>query len=777
MISVKGYRKLVLIFLLHNFAFAQEVVEVASSSSRNCSHLYLLNVQAFPDNRSFAGWDRGLDLIPGGHLATEQINSNSAILPEHKLQIIDINSEACGRNIINEGLVNFYRELVKNNSCIVGVIGMVCSSQTNVFAPLAGHPHIGYIQNALSVSPPHRNTSEFPSLFHTISSSSVVNKAAIAIMKAFSWRRIGLVHDSLGFYFRNTANDFYDRIQQSYEGAEIATRIPIKNSQTIFPEIFKIVNDQEVRINYWVVSHDQGAFTLCEAYKRRFFWPGYVYIMRFLDLKNLLHASKKTACNERQILTALEGVFLLEYRLSVENFTKLYSGWSYGEFRRRYVEKLWQDAEKRSDHVQENVYANTLYDQVWAFALAINASLPTITSENLSFENYGIGSTKRITNILKRELKRLSFQGASGWIQYDENQEVPSFIDVSQFRNGTPVKIGFYDPFTQNVTFNMEYFPDYIPKDTFDTIYELLPPWLGGLMLTTQIILFCIISTSMVLLILWREESEIKASSPVLSMLIIIGCYFLCIAPILTVVLRMFVLKNSFLLEFLCSARFWSESIGLDLIFATLLFRLLRVHHIFKMSSQQISKYWLDKYLFIYALLICTGKVCLLVIQTSIINHLRPEIRREYVPTATPPYYKATLHCPSSTLGLWIFLSLLYSAVLLLMVLFLAIQTRHVHKNDFKDTKKVNFFIFLVVVVLTITISLEVVFVEAGIVIGADVSEWLGYFGVAMTCQACLFAPKTIPLLVNKFKHTGSEGSTDVKQKLRFSTNITILSS
>ena len=228
-------------------------------SSQKCSHLYLLNVQAYPDKKSFAGWDRGLDLIPGGHLAAEQINNNSNILQGYELKIIDINSEACGRNTLNKGLVNFYRELViSSNPCIVGVIGMVCSSQTNVIAPLAGHPNIGYIQIALSVSPQHRNNSEFPCLFHSISSSSVFNKATISLMKAFNWRRVGLVHDSLGFYFRNTASDFVHRIQQSYPSAEIVTRIPIKNN---IPKIFKIVNDQEVRINYWVVSHDQGSFS------------------------------------------------------------------------------------------------------------------------------------------------------------------------------------------------------------------------------------------------------------------------------------------------------------------------------------------------------------------------------------------------------------------------------------------------------------------------------------------------------------------------------------
>ena len=287
-------------------------------------------------------------------------------------------------------------------------------------------------------------------------------------------------------------------------------------------------------------------------------------------------------------------------------------------------------------------------------------------------------------------------------------------------------------------------------------------------MITAQVILFCVISLNTVLLILWREESEIKASSPILSMLIIVGCYLHCVAPVLTIVSQMLVINNTVILNSLCNVSFWSESIGLDLIFATLLLRMLRIHHIFKLF-QPISKYWSDKYLVVYALLICMGKVCLLALQTSI-DHLHPETRREYVPTAIPPYYKATLHCTNSAIGLCIFLSIMYSAVLLLLVLFIAVQTRHISKHDFKDTKKVNFFIFSVVIVLSIAISLEIVFIEASIDIGADISEWLAYFAVAVICQVCLFAPKMVPLVMNKFMYIGNEGR-NVKQKSQ-STNI-----
>ena len=85
------------------------------SERLNCTVLQVLNVQPYPDDGVFAGFDRGLDLVPAAHLAAEQINNLSDILAEFNLEIVDIDSEACGREIITKGLVNFYKELVSQD--------------------------------------------------------------------------------------------------------------------------------------------------------------------------------------------------------------------------------------------------------------------------------------------------------------------------------------------------------------------------------------------------------------------------------------------------------------------------------------------------------------------------------------------------------------------------------------------------------------------------------------------------------------------------------------
>ena len=68
----------ILIILLLYFGFAQQAVDASFSSSdsfQKCSYLYLLNVQAYPDNKPFAGWDRGLGLIPGDILLLNKLTT------------------------------------------------------------------------------------------------------------------------------------------------------------------------------------------------------------------------------------------------------------------------------------------------------------------------------------------------------------------------------------------------------------------------------------------------------------------------------------------------------------------------------------------------------------------------------------------------------------------------------------------------------------------------------------------------------------------------------
>ena len=53
---------------------------------------------------------------------------------------------------------------------------------------------------------------------------------------------------------------------------------------------------------------------------------------------------------------------------------------------------------------------------------------------------------------------------------------------------------------------------------------------------------------------------------------------------------------------------------------------------------------------------------------------------------------------------------------------------------------------------MAIAISLWIFFLEMHIDIGETVAGWLIWYALPILCQLCLFVPKTLPIVVKKFK-------------------------
>ena len=112
----------------------------------SCSTIRLLSVVPRPDNGTFAGWDRGFELIPAGHLATKHINQIPDILPGYQLEVIDVFSESCSRSVSYDGLVKVYSWLVPpDDACVFGVVGLYCSTVTNAIAPVVDRSNFGHL--------------------------------------------------------------------------------------------------------------------------------------------------------------------------------------------------------------------------------------------------------------------------------------------------------------------------------------------------------------------------------------------------------------------------------------------------------------------------------------------------------------------------------------------------------------------------------------------------------------------------------------------------------
>ena len=214
---------------------------------------------------------------------------------------------------------------------------------------------------------------------------------------------------------------------------------------------------------------------------------------------------------------------------------------------------------------------------------------------------------------------------------------------------------------------------------------------------------------------------------------------------------KSFVIKFSTFTAF-CNIDIWFGLTGLNLLFGTLFMRLLRVYHVFRVF-RKTSRLWSDQFLFLGVMIICSGEVFILLLWTAIdIFHL--EASEVYVRNAQPPYYSASATCSSTNLGIWLAVALSYTGLLILSVMFLAIQTRHIKLQHFKDTKKVNIFIFITVTVLAIALPVQYVFdhTQLSSLIGGHIAMTIAYLSVGLLCQLLMFASKTLPIFCKEKK-------------------------
>ena len=173
-----------------------------------------------------------------------------------------------------------------------------------------------------------------------------------------------------------------------------------------------------------------------------------------------------------------------------------------------------------------------------------------------------------------------------------------------------------------------------------------------------------------------------------------------------------------------------------------------------------MSRYCKDKYIFIYVLAICFVKLLILICFTFT-KHIDVNNNRKFIPVPdnsdkyTPfPHYRITWSCEVNLniSPTWLIVNSVFTGILVFMVAVLAIETRHVRYKQFRDTKKENIFIFLLVIFMIHSTAFSVMFSTIHMEIGADISEWLYYLSVSVLRQACLVMPKTLPLLRHIFQ-------------------------
>jgi hypothetical protein len=697
--------------------------------------LHLLNILPFPDSRPDTGWDRAYELIPAAQLAIDQINAAPHILPGYELNLVNVDTEACGVSLVTKGIINTYAELFTPNSSlsVVALVGMFCSTMTDVIAPTFGKPNITYLQLAGSTSPAHRDSHKFPWLVHFISSADTVNDAMLELIREFGWRTVSVIFQSMNTFNVGNAVSLKQRSRDTQE-FNVTVDIPITDKTDKVQTLTKVNS----RIVYISAFNRDAAGLFCEAYKRRAVYPGYVYFLPAKSISGVLSEVDTTDCTSDQLTEALEGVFFLRHRLENEA-KKLVSNLTFQEYKQQYLERLMRmESETNTTLDKNNVFANAMHDEIWAFALALGKAFNALHSANIHPEDLKLNQTREFAGILRSKFDDVSFEGASGFVKFNADKEESSVVDIYQVINSTRELVGVYDP---DISKKLRLLRELsLPSDNFNMRTLVLPIWVSTFFTVYVLICMCATTCIVVFHCIYRGRPEIKASSLSLSLATVVGCYLLFVSTLIRNVSKGYSIANSHILTTFCNIQMWLAMVGLNLIFSALLLRLFRISRIFK-AYGKVSPYWKNKYMILCIMAICLGGIIILILWTTVIGKIEVMTTITYQASSVPHFFERRFTC--NTLSIGLVLSLVYNGILMVLIVSLAVQTRKIRLSNFKDTKQINAFITLTCMSLGVLVPLWYVIDEVykyNILGHFIVSFALSCTGVY--CQIFVFLPR-----------------------------------
>ena len=436
--------------------------------------LYLLTLVPFPQDNG--GWDKGLGVIAGSRVAQDEINNRTDLLPGYHIELIVENIEACSRTEAGIGLSNLVRYTV-DPPCrpVVAVTGLVCSSHTAALSPVAGHNGFDLIQLSIANSPLFKtSSSSFSHLWRFLGSDTDYADTALALMDQFGWSTIGLVYDVGSAFHSETAQYFSRQIRKS-NNKTIAFDIAVSGTNPLYFEqvLFQLRNSEETIMLVSLNAH-QVCLLLNQTLNEGFVYPNYTWILVEMTVDSLVSVN---VLDPTIIYNASCGHIHLFAQTHPENKSlTLPSGETIASLDIKYeleFNEVMKDYSSRYNVTRYMPFESYLYDQVWALGLALNKSLPLLANRNLSIDNYTIGQLE-ITDVIEQQLANLSYQGASGWVEFNEHRTISTPIEIFWIlENGVEQHVGLYNPQSPSgFLVNIE--TSQLPRDTLPRMYHLI---------------------------------------------------------------------------------------------------------------------------------------------------------------------------------------------------------------------------------------------------------------------------------------------------------------
>ena len=631
------------------------------------------------------------------------INNDSRILSNVKLVLLSVDSGSvmCTYCSYSGNVLEVIANLSWNDKFgnVLGIVGLV-------------HPDVLNTLWSTSFQLPIVSLIHFSGLpyisstyYLTVSTSTLV-ESVLALATAIGSNSIGVITEEGNTFYHRLSTELVSKLEHHLNlTITISSSIHNGNENHVISDVIAA----DARVLFLSMSSYLSSRMLCQAYSRELLWPRYAWVLHRFKFENVLpfENANNANCNSKDIFG---GVFVIQPSPRVNN--------EYNFSNVPYYYKMSEDFKMNPINI-----SSLLHDAVNILTLLANNS-DHVDPTNRSF----------------------NFTGASGFIEFDNQNSLISNIDIYQATNKTVSLVGTFGGAVHKLTYwNVNVILlDGVEADI--AFEKLLPTYT---ILCILIVLCIILNTSfMALYVYFRKEPDIKATSMSLSLLIFVGCYLLAGFTIVAVTSHRYTLIPVPLWQ-LCVVNTWLSGLGISipLILATILVKMLRIYYIFTRHSRiKVDFSKSDYALALYTVLIVSPNVIVLIIWL-IVDPFYDDLRRTEYPELN--FMADKYHCKSNHQVVWFGILVLFFAVLSMAVIIVAIKTRKIRQKHFKDTKKVNLLIFLLLFIIAFTLSFWLFFTDLHdrIVLIILVT---GHLLAAFLCQFILVFPKVWPPLQRK---------------------------
>ena len=728
----------IILLLLNLQRSAGEFSRCPRTVKRGTKPLYVLTL---------VSTNRGLAVLPGHRIAQDEINNRTDLLPGYHIELIVDTIEGCSSPLVGLGLSNLLKYTV-NPPCrpVVAVAGLGCSSHTSALSPMAGHAGFDLVQLSAANSPIFETRNErFRHLWRFLGSAAAYTNVVIAIMDQFNWTRIGIVYNTESLFHSEIAKHLEHTIKH-LSTKFVTFDLGIRETRDFYLNaIISSIKDTKTTIIVSLLEVHQTEAMLYRILQHGLVYPQYAWI----HIEKVQQYFQNNTISNVAYTTAASGhIYLHTQTHHQQEQTMLISGETFSAFR----EKVSDDLSRikvlyNASHLKPLMFADNWYDQLWALALAMNKSLPILRNRNLSIDDYTLGQ-REITAIIEEQMSKLSFQGAGGWVKFNQHRSVSSPVEVYWILDhGNDELVGLYDPL-KPTEFYVQINSSNMPNDTLYWRYELIviPLPMAITLYSLAGVVMLLTTTQLLIYLHYRKHEVIKATSPYLSLLMFGGCYLLILSAILFITYDSFAVSAQAYIVLLCVSYLISMN-AISLILITLFFKLLRIERIFfSKLRKNLGKCWNNITLLIMAILL-TLLVNIILIplllartpsyKTYCINtsdlirhkHIRPDVRENFIGAGV-------------VMG--------YLVGFLLVTNFLAFRTRKVKYKNFKNTKKINLFIILLLVTTFFTAVIFITLNKKYDESNANIVLIFGILLIPFLCQLVLFTPKILPIILFK---------------------------